>query len=326
MKRRDLIAMAVGGTVLGRPYALAPSFPNKPIRIIPFGEAGGPPDVLARVFGERMTRSWGQPVVVETKPGAAGMLAADAVAKAAPDGHTLLFTISHTQAILPYLQKVPYDPVADFQPLSPVAIGGPVLIVRADSPCSNIAEYVSWAKVKGRLTCGSWGQGTAAHLYTELLKSQTGVNIDHVPYKGQGPSHIDLMGGVLDSAWANPATAKSLQAGEGNRPKVKILGITGSRRVATLPGAATFAEQGFKGGYELDSWFGFLAPARTPRAVVDRVVAKLHETVAEPDVATRLIDYGLQPLTSTPEEFAALQRTDLPLWGALVKASGIKPG
>jgi tripartite-type tricarboxylate transporter receptor subunit TctC len=326
MKRHNLIALALGGATLGSARAQTPTpFPSKPIRIIPFGEPGGPPDVLARVFGERMTKAWGQPTVIETKPGAGGMLAADAVAKAAPDGHTLLLTLANTQVILPHLLKLPYDPMTDFQPLTPIAIGGPVLIVRADAPCSNITEYVSWVKAKGRVTCGTWGQGTSAHLFTELLKVQAGVNIEHVPYKGQGQAHIDLLGGILDSAWANPAAAKTLQAGAANRSQIKILGITGSRRVPVLPNTPTFNEQGFKSNFGIDSWFGFLAPARTPRPIVDQLVAKLHATVLEPEVSARLIEFGLEPLTSTPEHFAARQRSDLPIWGDLVKASGIKP-
>lgn len=318
MKRRTLLSAAVALPCAAR--AQSAIYPNKPIRLIPFGEPGGPLDILGRTFGTKMSDAWGQPVVVEAKPGAGGMIAADFVARAAPDGYTLLFTLTHTQLVLPYLQKVPYNPVKDFQPLTPVGAGGPVLMVRADNPANNIKDYVAWAKKKGRATCGTWGQGTAAHLYTELLKNQTDAPLEHIPYKSQGPAHVDLLSGVLDSAWANPATAKvHQQAG-----KVRILGLTGSRRIGVLPDVPTFTEQGYQGGFELDSWFGFLAPAHTPRPIVDQIVKKLHESAQAPDVRTRLLEMGLEPISSSPEEFAKSQERDLPRWGELIRASGVR--
>lgn len=323
MKRRDLLTAAAAAGVAMPAFAQSGVYPTRPIRIIPFGEAGNPLDTLARMYGEKLSQAWGQPVVVEVKPGASGILAVDHVAKAAPDGHTLLFTLSHTQLVLPSLQKVPYDPVNDFQPLTPVGVGGPVLMVRSDTPANNISQFVSWAKAKGRVTYGTWGQGTAPHLYTELLKAQTGAPLEHVAYKGQGPAHLDLFGGVLDAAWANPATARTHLKVDG-QPKVKVLGIAGTKRVQAVPDTATFLEQGYKGGYELDSWFGFLAPARTPRATVDKVAQKLRELTQTAEIRSRLIDIGLEPSSSTPEEFARSQKADLPQWAALLKASGVK--
>jgi len=267
-----------------------------------------------------MTQSWGQPVVIETKPGAGGQLAADFVAKAPADGHTLLFTLTNTQLLLPYLQKVPYDPIKDFQPLTPVGMGGPVLVVRVDTPANNMKEFVAWAKGKGRVTCGTWGQGTAAHMYTELLRVDAGAPTEHVPYKGQGPAHLDLIGGVLDAAWANPATAKTLLEGG----KVKVLGIAGTQRVGILPNVATFTEQGFKGGFATDSWFGFLAPAGTPRPVVDKIMENLRQSIESPDIRAKLVGFGLEPVFRTPEEFARDQVRDLPQWEALIKAAGLK--
>ena len=229
MNRRDLVALGLASPFLGTALAQsAPGFPNRHVRLIAFGEPGGPLDILGRVFAERLSKAWGHPVVVETKPGAGGMIAADFVAKAPADGHTFLFTITHTQLVLPFLQKTPYDPIKDFQPLTPVGVGGPVLMVRSDAPVNNVQEYVAWAKSKGRITCATWGQGTAAHLYTELLRKQTGATIDHVPYKGQAGAHIDLFGGVIDSAWANPSTAKVHLQGDktsGGKPKVRVLSL-----------------------------------------------------------------------------------------------------
>lgn len=324
MNRRDLVALGLATPFLGTVFAQTPDFPKRVVRIIAFGEPGGPLDILGRVFADRLSKSWGQPVIVETKPGAGGAIAADFVAKAPADGHTLLFTITHTQLVLPHLQKVPYKPLKDFQPLTPVGAGGPVLMVRADRPVSNVQEFVAWAKAKGRITCGTWGQGTAAHLYTELLKKQTGAPIDHVPYKGQAQAHIDLFGGVLDAAWANPATAKvHLQDDKTGKPKVRVIAIAGGQRSDTLPEVPTFVEQGFKGGFETESWFGFLAPAGTPRPIVEQIVRGLHEIAKTDEVRQRLVDLGLSPVAQTPEAFAKSQQQEMPQWEALIRAAGL---
>lgn len=324
MNRRDLMALGLATPFLGTALAQDAAYPKRVVRLIAFGEPGGPLDILGRVFAERLATRWGQPVIVETKPGAGGMIAADFVAKSPADGHTLLFTITHTQLALPYQQKVPYDPIKDFQPLTPVGVGGPVLMVAAGTPVNNVQEFVAWAKSKGRVTCGTWGQGTAAHLYTELLKKQTGAPIDHVPYKGQAQAHIDLFGGVLDAAWANPATAKAhLQGDKSGKPKVRVIAIAGTQRVGAVPDVPTFVEQGFKGGFETESWFGFLAPAGTPRPITEAIVRELHAVSRMDEVRQRVIDMGLKPVAQSPDEFAQAQKNDLPQWGALISAAGL---
>lgn len=320
MKRRDFVGAALSATMMQAGFAQTTNFPTKPIRIVPFGQGSGPPDILARMIGERMTKSWGQPVIIESKPGAGGAIAADFVAKAPADGYTLLLTISHTQAILPHLQKVPYDPVKDFQLLTPVCSGGPVLMVRADTPVKNMVEFAAWGKAKGRVTTGTWGQGTAAHLYTELLKTQAGVPVEHVPYKGQGPAHLDLIGGVLDASWSDPATAKVLQ----EAGKVRILGITGGQRISALPNVLTFTEQGFKGGFALGSWFGFLAPAKTPRPVVDKIVESLRQSIQAPEIRAKMAEFGLEPVFRTPEEFAKDLEREQPQWEAMIRSAGLQ--
>ena len=294
-------------------------YPNKPIRVVPFGTAGGPIDNIARLFGEQITRRWGQPVIVDAKPGASGIIAADFVAKSPPDGYTLMLTLSLTHTTVPLLQqKVPYDPLRDFQPLTQIATGGPMFVVPAANPANNLKEFVAWAMAKGHVTYGTWGNGSAAHLSGELLKRQTGAPLAHVPHKGEAAAHLDVFGGVLDTAWANPATARThVQAG-----KLKALGITGARRVGTLPNVPTFAEQGFD-GFLLDSWVGFMAPAKTPKAVVDKLVAALREITQSPEVRAKLTDLGFEPLGNTPEEFAAAQKAELPQWAALIKSSGV---
>ena len=308
--------------VLGSgPVSADDGFPNRPIRIVPFGTAGGPIDNIARVYGEALKQRWNQPVIVDAKPGASGIVATDIVAKAPPDGYTLMLTLSLTHTTVPLLQqKVPYDPVRDFQPLTKIATGGPMFVVPANAPPNNLAEFVAWAKSKGRVTYGTWGNGSAAHLFGELFKRQTGAPMEHVPYKGEAAAHLDMLGGVLDTAWANPATARThLQAG-----KIKVLGIIGSRRVGTIASVPTFTEQGFE-GFGLDSWLGFFAPARTPAPVVDKLAAALREATQSPELRSKLLDMGFEPLGSTPDTFANDIKSQLPAWAALVKAAGVVP-
>ncbi len=323
IRRREALQAVAAAACLPTPWAAfaqpSAAYPAKPIRLIPFGTAGGPIDIIGRIYGERLTQRWAQQVLVEPKPGASGIMAADAVAKAPPDGYTLMLTMSLTHTTVPMLQqKVPYDSLRDFQPLTQIATGGPMLIVAASCPASNLKEFVAWAKAKGRVTYGTWGNGSSAHLSGELFKRQTGAPLEHVPYKGESAAHIDLFGGVLDAAWANPATARThLQSG-----RIKVLGITGARRVGTLPQVPTFAEQGYD-GFLLDSWLGFLAPAHTPQPVVDKLVAALREITQSPEVRSKLQDMGFEPLGNTPAEFAAAQKAELPQWAALVKATGL---
>lgn len=322
--RRRLVAAVLSAPLLEAfvPAARAQGaadFPSKPIRIVPFGTAGGPIDTLARVYGERMKSLWGQPVIVDAKPGASGAIAADFVAKAPADGHTLMLTLSLTHINLAITNsKLPYDPVRDFQPLTQIATGGPMLVVPTTVPANNIKEFVAWAKQKGRVTYGTWGAGSAAHLFGEQLRKQTGAPLEHVPYKAEAAAHTDMFGGVLDVAWANPGTAR-MHVASG---KVKVIGITGRKRVATLPNVATFTEQGLE-DFTLDSWLGFYTAAKTPRPVVDKLVAGLREITRDPEVRQRLADMGFEPLGSTPDEFAASVRAETPRWAELIKAAGV---
>ena len=248
---RGLASSALGGLVAAA-WAQDPPYPTKPIRSVPFGTAGGPIDTIARLYGERLTQRWGQPVVVDAKPGASGIVAADFVARAPADGHTLMLTLSLTHTTVPMLQqRVPYDALRDFQPLSQLATGGPMLIVPASNPAGNLKDFVAWAKAKGRVTYGTWGNGSAAHLFGELLKRQTGAPLDHVPYTGEAAAHLDMLGGVSGVCRALGRACA----------KIKVLGITGARRVGSLTNVPTFAEQGIE-GFVTDSWVGFLAPAR----------------------------------------------------------------
>lgn len=321
--RREVL-WRIGGTLLalGTSRSFADeAYPNKPIRLVPFGTAGGPIDNIARSYGEALKQRFGQPVIVDAKPGASGIVATDFVAKAPPDGYTLLLTLSLTHTTVPLLQqRVPYDPVRDFQPLSKIATGGPMFVVPASAPPNNLREFVAWAKARGRVTYGTWGNGSSAHLFGELFKRQTGAPLEHVPYKGEAAAHLDMFGGVLDTAWANPATARThLQAG-----KIKVMGIIGSQRVGTLPSVPTFTEQGFE-GFGLDSWMGFFAPARTPAPVLDKLAAALREITQSADLRNKLLDMGFEPVGGTPDAFAASIKNEVPMWAGLVKAAGVTP-
>ncbi|HEX2545684.1 MAG TPA: tripartite tricarboxylate transporter substrate binding protein [Ramlibacter sp.] len=294
-------------------------FPSRPVRIVPFGTAGGPIDTLARVYGERLSARWGQPVLVDPKPGASGILAADFVAKAPADGHTVLFTLPLTHVNNAILQpKLPYDPVRDFQPLSMVATGGPMIVARANAPYANLQEFVEFARKKGRMTYGTWGNGSTAHLFGELLRRQSGTDLVHVAYKAEAAAHQDLFGEQLDFAWANPASARNhSQAG-----RMKVLGIAAINRVSTLPNVPTFREQGFQ-GFDIESWIGVYAPARTPDAAVQAWTSALRELTALPEIQARLTAFGFEPLGNTPAEFMARYRADYPRVAELIKAAGV---
>jgi tripartite-type tricarboxylate transporter receptor subunit TctC len=314
-----VLAASVAGLAAQPLLAQPAAFPSKVIRIVPFGTAGGPIDVIARIYGEKLQQRWGQPVLIDAKPGASGIIAAEFVAKAPADGHTVLMTLPLTHvnnAIL--MPKLPYDPVKDFAPLSMLATGGPMLVARANAPFNNLKELVDYAKKHDRMTYGTWGNGSSAHLFGELLKRQTGANLVHVPYKSEAAAHNDLFGESLDISWANPSTAQAqTQAG-----KMKVLGIAGTRRVSTMPNVPTFGEQGFK-GFDIDSWIGVYAPAKTPPAVVEAWTTALREVTAMPDVRARLTAFGFEPLGNTPAEFMQVYRSAYPRVAELIKAAGV---
>jgi tripartite-type tricarboxylate transporter receptor subunit TctC len=200
-----------------------------------------------------------------------------------------------------------------------LATGGPMLVARANAPYNNVTEFIDYAKKQPKgLTYGTWGTGSTAHLFGELLKRQTGANLIHAAYKAEATAHTDLFGGLLDFAWANPATARAQTQGG----RMKVLGITGTGRVSIMPDVATFKEQGFQ-GFDIDSWIGVYAPARTPPAVVDAWSVALREITAQPDVSARLTAFGFEPLGNTPTQFMERYRADYPRMAELIKAAGV---
>lgn len=318
LSRRELL-LALGTALVASPVA-AQGFPARAVRIIPFGTGGGPIDSIARIYGEKLHELWSQPIVVEPKPGASGILAADAVARSAPDGYTVLMTMPITHINNAILQpKLPYDPVKDFTPLAIIGTGGPMLVARADAPYDNLREFIDYAKKSPKgLTYGTWGNGSAAHLFGELLRRQSGANLIHAAYKAEAAAHNDMFGGALDFAWANPATAKALIAGG----KMKALAVSGTRRLSILPQVPTFTELGFK-GFDIDSWIGVYGPARLPQPVADAWVAALNKITAMPEIAARLVGYGFEPLVGTPAQFVQRYQSDYPRTAQLIKDAGV---
>jgi tripartite-type tricarboxylate transporter receptor subunit TctC len=310
-----VLAIALAGTVHAQGY------PSQPIKmVVPF-TAGGTTDILARTVGQKLSESLRQPVIVENRPGAGGNIGADVVAKAKPDGYTILMGTIGTQAINASLySKMPYDAARDFAPITLVAIVPNVLIVHPSVPAKNVAELIALAKAKpGTLNFASSSTGGSPHLSGEMFKQMTGVDIVHVPYKGSAPAITDLLGGQVNLMFDNlPSGLPHVKAG-----KLRALGVTSARRSPAVPDIPTIAESGVP-GYEVDSWFGILAPAGTPPEIVNKLNAEIVRILKLPDVNERLAEQGAQPVGDTPQQFAEHIRRETAKWAKVVKASGAK--
>ena len=314
-----LLCTASAGHVL----AQAPTpWPAKPIRLVSPFNPGGAIDVLNRVIAEKLTARLGQQVFVEAIPGANTIKGADVVAKSPGDGYTFMITTMSTHVNNTVLfAKLPFDPAKDFTPITEVSLGSVLLVAPASAPYSDLKGFVAWAKQQQRpISYGSWGIGSSAHVYGEILANNFGVSLNHVPYKGEIPAITDVIGGNLDVSFSSPVGAKP-QVASG---RLKALGMTGPQRSAAMPDVATFAEQGFK-GFELAVWVAAYAPPNTPRPIVDRLQREIAAVIRLPDVAQKMIEQGQTPLGNTPEEFAAAFAKDAPRWVTLIKASGAKP-
>ena len=298
----------------------APAHPAKPIRLIVPGAAGSPPDALARIIGEPLA-ALGRPVVVENRPGGVGTLAPGAVAKAAPDGHTLGI-IGLTQMVAPsLLREIPYDTERDLAPVTQLAWTANVLVVRPSSPLPTVAGLVALAKAKPRqLTCASAGNGTPSHLAFALFMHHAGIEVQHVPFKGIPAGLAAVMGEQVDIAFSGVATALPLV----RSGKLRALATAGARRLPALPDLPTIAELGFA-GYELNEWYGVVAPAGTPPEVIARLAAEMTRAVAAPETRARLAHLALYPPENPgPEALGALIRAGLPRWQQIVRDAGIR--
>ena len=298
----------------------AAGFPDKPLKIVVTFTTGGAPDILARIIGERLTAAWGQPVIVDNKPGAGGNLGADFVAKSPPDGYTMVVGTVGTHSINPALYaKMQYDAVKDFTPITLIATTPNMLVVNNDVPAKNLKDFIALGKKEGKMTFASSGSGTSIHVSGELFKTMTGIDMVHVPYKGRATAIPDVLGGRVTMMFDNMPSSLSLVR-EG---KLRALGVTSSTRSPAAPDIPTIAESGLP-GFDAVSWFALFAPANTPKPIIDKLQAEVRRILKTPEVTKRLADNGLDPVGGTSEELAAYQKSEITKWAKVVKDSGAK--
>jgi tripartite-type tricarboxylate transporter receptor subunit TctC len=302
------------------PAAAAQSdYPSRPIRLIVTVPPGGAADFIARLVGAKLAESFGQPVLVDNRGGAGGTIATDAVAKAPADGYTLLQNSITTHGVGPHLYaKLPYDPVKDFAPVSGLALLPLIMAVTAELPPRNVDELIRFSK-SNSLNFASSGNGGAPHMAGELFKSETGAPITHVPYKGSGPAVADLVGGRVQIMFdAAPSLIQHVKSG-----KLRVLAAASAQRNRLLPGVPTFAELGYP-KVTVSLWYGLLAPAGTPRPVIDRLNRETRKALEAPDVREKLLAQGAEPMPGSSEAFATFMHEESAKWAPVVKQAGVK--
>jgi tripartite-type tricarboxylate transporter receptor subunit TctC len=305
--------------LFGAGLAGAQAYPTKPIRIVTGFAAGGPTDVGARTIGQKLTEAWGQPVIVDARPGASGNIASELVAKSPPDGYTLLLAV-FAHAVNPSLYpKLPFDAVRDFAPVIQYASIANLLVVHPSVPAKNVKALVAFARAHpGELSAGSAGVGTSSHLALVLMDAMGGSRVTHVPYKGLAAAHTDVVSGQISLLFDNVVTAlPHAKAG-----RIRMLAVTTLSRWSGIPEVPTMAET--LPGYEVNSWYGLLAPAGTPREIVQRLNAEVAKGLQAPDARARLFSIGAEPLAQRPEAFAAFIRSEVEKWAKVVKTAGIR--
>ena len=298
-----------------------PAYPAKPVRVIvPFPPSGGS-DVIARIFAPGLAAALGQPVVIDNRAGANGTVGTELAARAAPDGHTLLFNGSGTLAIHPALyEKLPYDALRDFAPVTLAVLQPHLLVVHPSLPVGSVTQLIALARTQpGKLNYASSGSGSLAHLAGEIFASQAKLDMVHVPYKGAGPSMVDLIAGQVHLVFASSPSAMP----HVKTSRLKALAVTTPRRVPSLPELPTVSEAGLK-GFQAMGWYGLLAPAGTPPAIVAKLNADMIATLKQPDVRQKLASAGLEVETSTPQGFADFMKAEIAKYSKVVKAANIK--
>jgi len=318
---RPLVLVTTAALALCAQAVHAQDYPTRPIHMVIAYPPGGPTDFVGRLMAEKLKDLLGQSVIVENKAGASGTIGADFVAKAEPDGHTLFLTTVGAVAITPHLRpSMPYDATKDFAPISLVVRNTTVLVVRTDSPINSAKDLVQLAKEKpGTVTFASTGIGTTPHLAIELFQSAAGVKFLHVPYRGAAPALTDLLGGQMQAFFADaPVLISQIEAG-----KIKPLAAASDQRNPALPNVPTLAELGYP-DTQADNWYGLLAPARTPTAIITRLNKAVALTLSDPEVRRKLIASGAIPAATSPEEFGKLIKDEIERWGKVVREKGIK--
>ena len=296
-------------------------YPSKPIRLVVPFPAGGSLDAVARAIGQKLSIAWGQPVIIDNRPGAGGNIGADLVAKSAPDGYTILEGALSTHAVnVSLYSKMPYDPIKDFAPITLVAVTPNVLVLNPSVPANSVAELISYAKANpGKLAFGSGSNGSAGHLAGELFKTEAKVDMVHVPYKGGAPAMQDLLGGQIQLMFDNLASSLTqVRAG-----RIRALAVTTARRSALAPDLPTIAESGLP-GFDISTWFGIFTPAGTPRDIVEKLHAEFTRALADREVRDRMLALGAEPVGNAPAEFAAYIRAEADKYARVIKASGAK--
>ncbi|MGQ0749374.1 MAG: Bug family tripartite tricarboxylate transporter substrate binding protein [Betaproteobacteria bacterium] len=319
MIERVLLLLALPWMVTN--LAWAQHYPTRPIRLVVASSAGGASDILARMLGQKMSEELGQQIVVDNRGGASGVIGTDIVAKANPDGYTLLI-IQPSLTINPnMMKKMPYDAVRDFAPIVQVVDAAQMLTVSPSLPAKSVKDLIALAKSKpGQLTFGSPGVGASPHITAEFFKLKAGVDMQQIIFKGSGPAFVSLMAGEVSAMFATVLSSMPhVKSG-----KIRALGVTTLRRVRVMPDVPTLAEAALP-GFETSQWFGILAPRGTPRRIIDRLYQAMSRASSNADVKERLAAQGVEVVNRKPEEFAALIKREIAQWGEVIKAAGIKP-
>ena len=303
------------------PGVFAQSYPSKPVKLVVPQAVGGATDVFARHLAQKLTLAWSQPVVVENRVGAAGVLGTDFVAKSPTDGHTLLFTYAGSQAVNPSLYpKIPFDSVNDFVPITPVATTAFFLVVGANSPVQNFRDLLALAKAQpGKVTYATSGNGSINHLLSESLNVEVGIKTVHVPYKAIAAAMTDVIGGQVDTAFA--AVPSALQLIKGG--KLRAIGVSSAKRNSSMPDVPTIAEMGYP-QFSVSPWWGLLAPAGTPKAIIDKIHADVVKIVQTSEGISFFREQGSEVFTTSPEEFRKILEADVVHWAKVVKSFGAK--
>ncbi len=305
--------------IVGSPAAQT-NYPEKPIHVVVGFPPGGQPDTLARLLGQKLTEVWGKPIVVDNVSGAAGKIATERVVRAVPDGYTLGLLGQGTLVVNPSLYKLEYDPAKDFAPVSQVTVSPWMLVVHNAVPAKSVKELVAFAKAQpGGLTFATAGTGSSPHMAAELFKSVAGLDIRYIPYKGTAAAFPDLISGRVTMMFGTmPAVLPMVREG-----KLRALAVTSLRRSSAAPELPTIAESGYP-GFEFTNWFGLLAPAGTPATIVRTVHLETVKALALPDLRAKLAALGMDGIGGSPDELAALIKSEIPKWAKVIKEAGIK--
>lgn len=313
-----LATLAFGGSVFAQDVK---DYPNRPIRlVVPFAP-GGTADTISKIVADKLTVQLGKPVLLDHRIGANSVVGSTIVAQSNPDGYTMIL-VAAGFSVNPSLRKtMPYDSVRDFSPISLVGKGPYLLVVHASTPATNVSDFVSWIKSNpGKIPYASTGIGSPPHLAGELLRSMAGAHMIHVPYNGGGAVLPDLLSGRVPVHYSSVSTAgPHVRAG-----KLRAIAMTTPKRSPSMPEVPTFDESGYK-GYDVSGWYGLLAPAKTPTALINRINSEIHKMVTDAEAQKRLFVAGIEPAPNTPGEFSALIKSEIPKWAKLMKAAGVEP-